>query len=378
MDFSYSETQQEVQNLARKILEDLVTNDRLKEVEATDEVFDRALWKELAKANMLGLGVAEAYGGSGMDYQTVCILLEEIGRTVAPVPALATLVLGALPIERFGSGEQKQRLLPGVASGDVILTAALQEAQNDDALRPTATARSDGDGFALEGAKICVPAAHLAARILVPARLSDQQVGLFLVDPSARGVDLERQHTTNREAHFQLELDGVAVPAADVLGDPAGGADALRWLVDRATVAYCAVQLGVSERALRMTADYTTSRMQFDRPVGSFQAVHMRAGDAYIDVEAMRLTFWEAAWRLSEDLPATDHVEVAKYWAAEGGQKVGYATQHLHGGIGIDVDYPLHRYYLWAKQIELSLGSAPVQLTRIGERMAREPVAPRS
>ena len=103
MDFSYSETQQEVQNLARKILEDLVTNDRLKEVEATDEVFDRALWKELAKANMLGLGVAEAYGGSGMDYQTVCILLEEIGRTVAPVPATATLVLGALPVERFGN-----------------------------------------------------------------------------------------------------------------------------------------------------------------------------------------------------------------------------------------------------------------------------------
>ncbi len=110
MDFSYSETQQEVQNLARKILEDLVTNDRLKEVEATDEVFDRQVWTELAKANLLGIGVADAYGGSGMDYLTVCILLEEIGRTVAPVPALATLVLGALPIERFGSGEQKQRL----------------------------------------------------------------------------------------------------------------------------------------------------------------------------------------------------------------------------------------------------------------------------
>jgi alkylation response protein AidB-like acyl-CoA dehydrogenase len=203
-------------------------------------------------------------------------------------------------------------------------------------------------------------------------------VGLFLVDPSARGVSLERQQTTNREANFQLELDAVAVPAADVLGDPGGGAEALRWLVERASVAYCAVQLGVSERALRMTADYTRERVQFDRPIGSFQAVHMRAGDAYIDVEGMRLTYWEAAWRLSEDLPATEQVEVAKFWAADGGQKVGYATQHLHGGIGIDVDYPLHRYYLWAKQIELSLGSAPVQLARIGERMAREPVAPRS
>ncbi len=370
MDFSYSETQQEVQNLARKILEDLVSNDRLKEVEATDEVFDRQVWTELAKANLLGIGVADAYGGSGMDYLTVCILLEEIGRTVAPVPALATLVLGALPVERFGSDEQKQRLLPGVASGDVILTAALQEAQNDDALRPTATARPDGDGFALEGVKICVPAAHLAARILVPARISDQQVGLFLVDPSARGVSLERQQTTNREANFQLELDAVAVPAADVLGDPGGGAEALRWLVERASVAYCAVQLGVSERALRMTAEYTTSRMQFDRPIGSFQAVHQRAADALIQLEAMRLTAWDAAWRLDAGEPASDAVAVAKYWAAEGGHFVGYAAQHLHGGIGIDVDYPMHRYYLWAKQGELSLGAASIQLERLGDRLA--------
>jgi alkylation response protein AidB-like acyl-CoA dehydrogenase len=148
-----------------------------------------------------------------------------------------------------------------------------------------------------------------------------------------------------------------------------------QWLFERATVATCAVQLGVSERALEMTAEYTKSRIQFDRPTGSFQAVHMRAADAYIQLEAMRLTCWEAAWLLQEERPAGAAVEVAKYWAAEGGHFVGYAAQHLHGGIGIDVDYPLHRYYLWAKQLELTLGTAPLQLARLGARFAREAAA---
>jgi len=147
----------------------------------------------------------------------------------------------------------------------------------------------------------------------------------------------------------------------------------LKWIVDRATIAYCLVQLGVSERALEMTAEYTSQREQFDRPVGSFQAVHMRAGDAYVDVEAMRLTTLRAAWLLQEEQPDDGLVAVAKFWAADGGQRVGYAAQHLHGGIGIDVDYPLHRYYLWAKQIELTLGSAPVELARIGAMLANEP-----
>jgi alkylation response protein AidB-like acyl-CoA dehydrogenase len=149
----------------------------------------------------------------------------------------------------------------------------------------------------------------------------------------------------------------------------------LAWLTHHATTALCAVQLGVSDRALSMTAEYAKERVQFERPIGSFQAVHQRAADAYIQLQAMRLTTWDAAWRLEAGEVASDAVQVAKYWAAEGGQFVGYAAQHLHGGIGIDVDYPMHRYYLWAKQCELSLGSAPVQLERIGMRLAEGELA---
>jgi alkylation response protein AidB-like acyl-CoA dehydrogenase len=375
MDFALSEDQQAVRDLARKILEDRCTQERLKQVEAGTDGVDLELWRELARANLVGVAWPEAYGGGDLGFFTTCLLLEEIGRCVAPVPALATLVLAALPIARFGSEAQRRRFLPAVASGEQILSGALLEPGSDEPERPATAFRARGAGFVLDGVKHCVPAAPLAARVLVTARSAEGQVGAFLVDPKARGVALEPQRTTNRERHFQLTLAGVEVGPDDLVGELAQGAEIVQWLVERATAAVCALQLGVSERALRMTADYAATRIQFERPIGSFQAVHSRAADAFIDVEAMRLTTWLAAWRLDQELPARDEVAVAKYWAAEGGQFVGYAAQHLHGGIGIDIDYPLHRYYLWAKQLELTLGSAPVQLARLGARMAREAVA---
>ncbi len=370
MDFSFREEQQEVRDLARRILEDLVTNDRLKQVEASDEGIDRKAWDALANANLLGVAIAEEYGGSALGFHTLCILLEEVGRAVAPVPVLAGLVLGALPIGRFGSPEQRRRWLPEIAAGRTLVTGALEEEGNPAPARPSVTARRDGEAWRLDGRKILVPAAAAAARILVPATTGEGRIGLFLLDPAGPGVTLERQRTTDRQARFQLDLDGARATGEDLLGDPASGPDALQWIAERAAVALCALQLGVAERALRMTAEYTSSRHQFGRPIGSFQAVHMRAGDAFIQVEAMRLTCAEAAWRLDQERASPGEVAVAKYWAAEGGQFVGYAAQHLHGGIGIDVDYPLHRYYLWAKQLELSLGSAPVQLAALGEQLA--------
>jgi alkylation response protein AidB-like acyl-CoA dehydrogenase len=374
VDFSLSEPQQEVRDLARRILEDLSTHERLVDVEAGAEGIDRRVWEELATAQLLGIAVPEAWGGSDMGFFALCVLVEEIGRAVSPVPVLPSLVMGGLPLAAFGSEAQKARWLPGVADGSVVLTAALQEAGNDEPSQPRTAARRDGDVWRLSGARICVPAAHVAERILVPARVAGGGVGVFLVDPGAAGVALVPQRVTNRERQFELRLSDARVAADDVLAGPERGTEVTRWIAERATAACCALQLGVSEKALRMTASYTTERRQFDRPIGSFQAVHQRAADAFIDVEAMRLTTWQAVWRLDQGLDADDAVCVAKFWAADGGQRVGYAAQHLHGGIGIDVDYPLHRHYLWAKQIELTLGSAPVQLARIGERLAREPV----
>jgi alkylation response protein AidB-like acyl-CoA dehydrogenase len=370
-----------VGELARKIFRERVTPASLKQVESEPDQFDRALWKELASADLLGTSLPEAAGGSGHDFLATCALLLEAGAAVAPVPLWPTLVLGALPIARFGTEEQRRRWLDGVAAGETILTAALAEDGIEDAAAPLVRARwlrDSADSWELTGVKIAVPAAHLAKRVLVTARTEGDQLGVFALDPRAPGVHLERQIATTGEPWFRMTLERARVASSDVLGDVGRGAEIVEWLVPRAVVGLCATQLGVSERALRMTAEYATTRQQFDRPIATFQAVAQRAADAYIDVEAIRVSTWQAAWRLANDLPASRAVAIAKYWACEGGHRVGYAAQHLHGGMGFDLEYPLHRYYTWSKKIELTLGSASVHLARIGAELADETGAPGS
>ena len=376
MDFSFSDEQEELRELARKILSDFTSNDRLKDVEAKTPVFDPELWRELGRANLLGLAIPEEHGGLGFGYFELCLLLQEIGRSVAPVPVYATALLGALPILRFGSDDQKQAWLPKVAAGEAILSAALVELSSEDLCAPDTTAEpSTGSStgaegsFVLSGEKTLVPAAQLADRIVVSAR-TQHGAGLYLVDPKADGARVETQQTTDRQPYGHLTLEDAPAEAL-----PGADAAALRWLSDRATVGLCAIQLGVGERALEMTAQYAQERVQFDRPIGSFQAVHQRAGDAFIQMEAVRLTFLEAAILLAEEEEdkgeaTADAVSIAKYWASEGGQFNAYACQHLHGGIGIDVDYPLHRYFIWSTQLEHTLGCASAQLQILGERIA--------
>ncbi len=368
MDFDFTESQQAVADLARKILEDQATNERLKDHEASGAPFDAALWGHLAEANLLGTAVPEPYGGADLGFLALCRLLQEVGRSVAPVPAFSALVLGALPLARFGSEEQKQRWLPGIARGEHTLTAALAEPGTSDPLAPATRAQGAAGAQRLTGEKTLVPGAQQAARILVPAALDDGSVGLFYVEPGGEGVATTGQQTPEGLPIARLELsEARVVDQLDAAGD---GREMLAWLVERATAARCMMQLGVTERALEMTAAYGRERVQFDRPIGSFQAFHQRAADAYIHVEALRLSAWEAAWRLSEELPAAEHVAVAKFWAAEGGQFASFACQHLHGGIGIDTDYPLHRYFTWAIQVEHELGSARHQLERLGRSIA--------
>jgi alkylation response protein AidB-like acyl-CoA dehydrogenase len=374
MDFSFNEEQEDLKGLAEKVLQGELTHERLKEAEAGDDNFDRELWKKLAEAGVLGIAVPEAQGGGGYGFLETALVLEQIGRTVAPLPYYASIVLGALPIARFGTDAQKDALLPGVASGETILTAALVE-PGADPLHPTTRAARDGDGWTLDGVKDCVPAGPLADRVLVSASADDGTVIVAIVDPGAAGVTRERQDTTNHHAEARLTLKGVNVEAGDVLGSAEQGSEILTWLVERATAALCAIAIGVCEEALRMTAEYTKTREQFDRPIATFQAVGQRAADAYIDTEAIRLTAWQAIWRLSEELSASAEVAVAKFWAADGGQRVVHAAQHLHGGMGVDRDYPLHRYFLWAKVLELTLGGTTPQLLKLGKILADEPVA---
>lgn len=370
MDFSFTDEQHAVRDVAQQILDGQVTHDRLKDLAAAGEHVDRRAWAELAKANLLGIALPEDVGGSGLGFIELCLILEQVGRTVAPVPLLPTLVMGGLPIAEFGTTEQKHELLPPVVAGDVFLTAALVEFGTEPA-RPATTAARDNGKWRLDGVKVCVPGGLEAGRVLVPASTGEGQVGVFIVDPAGPGVSATRQETTTGIPEARIEFSGAS---ADVLGQPDDGAAIVDWIVDRTTTGLCAVATGVCAEALKMTAEYASTRHQFDKPIGTFQAVGQRAADAYIDTEAIRLTMWQAAWRIHEGLPAAAQVATAKFWAAEGGQRVVHAAQHIHGGIGVDRDYPLHRYFLWAKQLELTLGGASRQLRRLGQILASEPV----
>jgi 3-oxocholest-4-en-26-oyl-CoA dehydrogenase beta subunit len=383
VDFDLTDEQQATIDVAAKLLGDKATPEAIRVVEHADDLrFDRALWAAMADAGLLGIAVPTEHGGAGLGVLELCLVLEEVGRRAAPVPALASLALGGLPVARWGTAAQQVALLPGVVAGTGVLTAALAEPLGDPA-RPTTTARPAGDGgdgdvggWVLEGERTNVPAGLVADTIVVPATTTRGDVGLFLVPATADGVERRRQDTTTGTPEALVRLDGVPVGADAVLGPIDADGSALRWLLEHATVAMCAVVAGLTAEAVRITGEYTTGRQQFGRPIATFQAVGQRAADAYVDAQAVRLTMLQAAWRLSAGMPASREVAVAKYWAAAGGQRVVHAASHLHGGVGVDRDYPLHRYFLLAKQMELALGGASRQLLRLGGILAAEGARP--
>jgi acyl-CoA dehydrogenase len=372
MDFSFTEEQQELGALAKRILDDKVSIDVLRGLTPGEPRFDRATWDALAEANLLGISLPTEVGGSGYGLVEQCVVLEQVGRTVAPVPVLASSVLGAAPIGAFGTAEQQARWAAPAAEGRAILTAALSEPLHREPERPTTTATPTGDGYRLDGTKTVVRAATIADAMVVSATSPDGPV-LCIVEPGAAGVAIEPQEVADRDQAGRVSLDGVVVGPDGVLAGPDRGASALRWVLERGTVALCAQQLGTLGRMLEMTAQYTKERVQFDVPIAMFQAVGHRLADCYIDVEGLRLTLWQAVFELEEGSPASTEVEVAKFWAAEAAHRVAHACVHVHGGTGIDEDHPVHRYYLAAKAIEFALGGSIDQLLRIGRTLAATP-----
>ncbi|MGO8891810.1 MAG: acyl-CoA dehydrogenase family protein [Streptosporangiaceae bacterium] len=357
MDFTPSEAQDELAGLARKILAERDTP-----------------WADLAAAGVLSAGLPTSLGGAGLGLLEHCSVLAEIGRAVSDVPYLASIVLGAGAIAEFGSPSQRARWVVPAGQGAVVLTAALAEEDGDDPRFPSASAVRTAGRWVLSGVKTAVPAAPRADVFLVPAATVDG-VTVFLVSPSDDGVSVEPQRLTDFAEAGRVVLDGVTLDDDRVLGPPGQGSQVTGWLVSRGTVGLCALQAGVLERALEMTAEYARNRVQFGRPIGSFQAVTQRLADAYIDVEAVRLTMWQAAWLLASggegDAAAGTAVATAKFWAADAGHRVAHTAVHVHGGLGIDMSYPVHRYFVAAKHHEFTLGGATAQLRRIGADLAR-------
>ncbi len=371
MDFALTEDQQAVVDLARRILVDRCTPEHLTLVETEQDWFDATTWQALADADLLGLTLPEADGGGGFGWFEACLLLVEVGRAVAHVPLWSTLT-AAHTIATFGSAEQRNRWLPGVVSGETVLAVALTEAAAPQRL-PMVRARRSGSTWSLSGVCTTVAAAQHADAVLVPA-LGDDEVVVLVVPTDAAGVTLERQDAFSNEPQQQVHLDEVRLGAEAVLELGDGGIDAV---LQRAVVGWCAMAAGVAEVGMRMTAAYVSERQQFDRALGTFQAVGQRMADCYIDAAAMELTMLAAASELdavpSDATIDPNLVAVAKYWASYGGSRIGHADLHLHGGISIDLDYPIHRYFLWAKHLEFAFGAGTEQLAVIGRSLAERP-----
>ncbi len=306
-------------------------------------------WPALAKAGVLAAALPESAGGGGLGIAEQCAVLTELGRAVAAVPYLESIVVAAPVV----GGDWAER----AARGEVILTAALAD--------EPITAERAGDGWRLSGSRTAVGYAAEADAVVVPADTPEGPAAFLLTRDE---ITVTPQELVDRGSAGWIDVD------ADVPADRRlGGSDVVERLFTAAVVGRCALQFGVVQRALELTAQHARTRVQFDRPIATFQAVAQRLADAYVDVEAVRLTLWQAMWRVSAGLPAAAEVATAKFWAADAGHRVAHTAVHVHGGMGIDMDHPLHRYFIAAKRNEFELGGATAWLRRLGAHLADEP-----
>ncbi|UGY92616.1 acyl-CoA dehydrogenase family protein [Streptomyces gobiensis] len=358
MDFSFTEEQQAAVEAARAVFSgvapDGVPSPTLVPG-AVDPDFDRALWGKLADAGLISLPIDP-------DPIALCLVLRESAKVLARVPLLETGA-AALAIRLYGSEALRDGLLPRIARGEAAVTVAAHGRTGHEPAERAVVARREGDAWLLDGVQTAVPYARTCDHVLIPAHTPEGRAVLALIPRTAEGLTLASQVSTSGEPYAELHLDTVRTDPGSMI-TAEGAADWLHRLLATGT---CALALGLGEMVLLMTSEYTSKREQFGFPVATFQAVAMQAADRYIDLRAMEATLWQAAWRL-----APTEVAVAKIWAAEGVRRTVQTAQHLHGGLGSDTDYPLHRYHAWAKQLELSLGPAAAHEETLGELLAAQ------
>ena len=371
MDFTISEELKSVQQLSQQILGDYTAVDQLKAIERQAERFDATLWQALAEAGLLGLDIPENNGGTGLGFYSLTTLCEEVGRTVAPIPVIPVLVSAAGTLRRFANNALKERWLGGIASGATLISAALEEYNNDDPATPACTAKKVEGGYSISGTKICVSLAHTAARILLSAKVGDELI-VALVDPRAAGVSLNAQIVTTGETRHELVMHKVQVPTADIVATGGEALAAMEWALLATRTALAAMAVGVCDKMMRITGQYTSEREQFGRAIATFQAVSHRVADCFIDVECLRLVTQQAASLIDQGRPADEAVLMAKIWCGNVTHRVSQASQHCHGGTGVDRDYPLYRYCELARQIELTAGSSAQLTGELGQGICAE------
>ena len=369
MNFAFSEEQEELRRTVRGFLESKSSETEVRRLMETESGYDEAVWKQMGEQmGLQGLAIPEEYGGSGYSYVELVVVLEEMGRRLLAAPYFSTVVLAANAILHSGDDQAKKDLLPGIASGETIATVAFTEENGRwDEAGITMTATKSGDGYTLDGVKSFVLDGHTASLIIVAAR-TDAGVSLFSVTADASGLTrtpLPTMDQTRKQA--KLELAGTP---ATLIGADGGGWATLERMLDLAAVGLAAEQVGGAQLCLEMAVQYAKDRVQFGRPIGSFQAIKHKCADMLLEVESAKSAAYYAAWcaaELNDELPAV--ASLAKAYCSEAYFHATAENIQIHGGIGFTWEHPAHLYFKRAKSSELLLGDPTYHRELLAQRI---------
>ncbi len=359
MNLALSEEQEMLKEAARDFLSEKCPKSFVRQMEQDEKGYSPELWQELANLGWLGLAFPEKYGGGDMTFLDLSVLLEEMGRACLPAPFLATVLLGGLPIVDAGSEEQKMQYLPQIASGKAILSLALAEpgmGYGPEAIAVEAI--PDGDSYVINGSKLFVPYAHVADYLLCVARTGKQggKITIFIVNAKSPGIKCTVLETMAHDKLCEVVFDNVRAAKENILGQPNQGWPEVQKTVERADVAKCCELAGSLQWTLEDTITYARERKQFGRPIGSFQVLQHYCADIYTCVEGARLSAYHAAWTLSEGLPATSEIAIARLWINEASPRVFNLAHQIHGAMGVTMEHDLHFYTTRSRVAELAYG----------------------
>ena len=367
MDLGLNEEQEMLKTSARDFLQKECPKQLVKQLDESDAGYSPELWRKMAELGWTGLIFPEKYGGSGGSFLDLIVLLEEMGYNILPGPFFSTVVLCGLTILASGTEEQKRELLPKIANGEMILALALTEpSASYDAASIKAKATAHNDDYIINGTKLFVLDANVADYILCVARTKETKnpedgLTIFLVDAKSPGIKCTLLKTLARDKQCEIVLDNVTLPKKNILGKLDQGWPIVKDALQKATAAKCAEMVGGAQAALEMTVKYAKERVQFNRPIGSFQAIQHYCANMLTDVDGARFITYKAAWELSEGLPATKDVAVAKAWTSEAYGRVTLLAHQIFGAIGFTMDHDIHLYYRRAKAGEIMFGDGDFQ-----------------
>lgn len=375
MDLTLSKEQKMLTKSVRDFMRKKFPREIMDQIDEGDLGYSPEIWGEMAKLGWMEIVFPEKYGGTGMTFLDLALMLEEIGKVYPISPFFSTVILGGMPILDLGNEEQKQALLPQIASGEAIFTLALTEASaRYDAAGINLKATAAGDDYILNGTKLFVPDAHLSDYLLCVARTSEgakpeDGITIFIVDAKSAGIACTAQKALTDDIVCEVVFKDVSVSGKNILGKLDAAWNDVQKILDRAAVAKCCEMVGGAQRVLELSVAHAKERKQFNHPIGSFQAIQHHCANILADVDTSRMITYEAAWRITEGMPFATEASMAKAWTNDAYKRVVHLGVQIHGGSGLIVDYDMHRYFKAAKVGGLVYGDTRYQRELLIERL---------